>query len=151
VTDSQRDDERAICNLVARYCHAIAERDDAAWAATWAEDGEWAVLGSTVRGREAILEHYRKLVAGASWVVQFSHDGIVEPESDTAVGRWLIVEYFQWRTGGGGQNVGVYRDRYARGADGEWRFARRDFQAIYLGPPDLSGAWPSAGGPKAAP
>ena len=27
----ERDDERAIRNLVARYCHAIAERDDGEW------------------------------------------------------------------------------------------------------------------------
>lgn len=134
-----RDDERAIRNLVARYCHAIAERDDAAWAATWAEDGEWLVLGAGLRGREQILAHYRKLVAGVRWVVQVAHDGIVELQGDdTALGRWLILEHLQWARGGGGTNVGRYRDAYLRGADGEWRFARRELRATYLGPPDLS-------------
>jgi uncharacterized protein (TIGR02246 family) len=148
MSDSQQADERAIRNLVARYCHAIAERDDEAWAATWSEDGEWRVLGATVRGREAVLAHYRKLVAPVRWVVQVAHDGIVELEGDTAVGRWLILEWLQWQDGRAGQNVGRYRDSYVRGADGQWRFAERRFHATYLGPPDLSGppAPPSLGG-----
>jgi uncharacterized protein (TIGR02246 family) len=145
VSDSRRDDERAIRDLVARYCHAIAERDDAAWADTWAEDGEWAVLGATLRGRDAILAHYRKLVAPVRWVVQFSHDGIVEVDGDGAIGRWLIFELLQWGTGAGGHNLGRYRDRYVRCADGAWRFARRELHAIYLGPPDLSAAPPRFG------
>jgi uncharacterized protein (TIGR02246 family) len=145
VSDGRREDERAIRNLVARYCHAIAERDDDAWAATWAEDSEWVVLGATLRGRDAILAHYRKLVASVRWAVQFSHDGIVEVDGDTASGRWLIFELLQWGNGAGGHNVGRYRDRYVRGADGAWRFARRELHAIYLGPPDLSAAPPHFG------
>jgi uncharacterized protein (TIGR02246 family) len=139
-------DERAIRALVARYCHAIAEQDDPAWAATWAEDAEWRVLGKAVHGREAILAHYRKLVAGVRWVVQFALDGLVEVRGDAAEGRWQILELLQWSNGTGGQNVGRYRDRYARGADGEWRFARRELHLVYLGPPDLS----AGGGPGAA-
>jgi uncharacterized protein (TIGR02246 family) len=146
LSDSEREDERAIRRLVARYCHAIAERDDEAWAATWAEDGEWIVLGSAVRGREAILAHYQKLVSGVRWVVQVAHDGIVEVEGDAARGRWLILEFLQWKNGAGGQNVGRYRDTYARGADGEWRFRQRAFHATYLGPPDLSAPPPRFGG-----
>lgn len=150
MSDAQRDDERAIRALVARYCHAIAERDDEAWAATWAEDGEWALFGATLRGRGAILDHYRKLVAPLRWVMQVSHDGIVEVQGDTATGRWLILEYLQWSGGAGGQTVGRYRDRYARGADGAWRFARRELFPLYLGPPDLSAAPAGGGGPKGA-
>jgi uncharacterized protein (TIGR02246 family) len=149
--DREREDERAIRNLVARYCHAIAERDDEAWAATWAEDGEWQVLGARIRGRAPILEHYRKLVSGVRWVVQQATDGIVEVEGETARGRWQIVEFLQWKNGAGGQNVARYRDTYARGADGEWRFARRELHAAYLGPPDLSAPPPppQLGGPPA--
>jgi uncharacterized protein (TIGR02246 family) len=151
VSDLQRDDERAIRNLVAGYCHAIAERDDEAWAATWTEDGEWVVLGATLRGRDAIVAHYRKLVAPVRWVVQLSHDGIVDVQGDTAVGRWLILEFLQWGAGVGGQNVGRYRDRYVRSADGAWRFARREFHAIYLGPPDLSALPRGTGSAEVAP
>lgn len=137
-------DDRAIRDLVARYCHAIAERDDDAWLATWAQDAEWRVLGRTLQGREAILDFYRKLVAPVAWVVQHAHDGIVEIDGDAASGRWQITEHLQWRDGGGGFNVGRYRDTYTRGDDGAWRFALRDLRIFYLGPPDLS-AEPAAG------
>jgi uncharacterized protein (TIGR02246 family) len=146
MSDSPLDDERAIRNLVARYCHAIGERDDAAWADTWAEEGEWVVLGSSVRGREAVLAHYRKLVAATRWVVQFAHDGLVELAGDSATGRWQILELLQWSHGAGAHNLGRYRDRYVRGGDGAWRFARREFQLVYHGPPDLSAAPPRLGG-----
>lgn len=141
MSDPHRD-ERDIRRLVARYCHAIGEHDDRAWADTWAEDAEWRVLGQRLCGRDAILAHYQKLVAGVRWVVQFAHDGIVEVEGDSGSGRWQIHELLQWANGTGGQNVGRYRDRYVRGADGGWRFALRDFHVAYLGPPDLSGAPP---------
>ena len=146
MSDPQHEDEREIRTLVARYCHAIGERDDDAWAATWAEDGEWVVLGTAVQGRDAILAHYRKLVGGVRWVVQLAHDGLVEIEGDTAHGRWQILELLQWSHGAGAHNVGRYRDRYARGRDGEWRFARREFHLVYHGPPDLSAGAPRTPG-----
>lgn len=140
MSDTEREDERAIRELVARYCHAIADADDESWTDTWAEDGEWIVLGRTVRGREAIVAHYRKLVEPVRWVVQIAQNGLIDVTGDTARGRWMILEWLQWEAGGGAQNVGQYRDRYRRGADGSWRFAQRDLRLLYLGPPDLSGS-----------
>jgi uncharacterized protein (TIGR02246 family) len=134
------DDDRAIRDLVSTYCHAIAERDDSTWASTWAEDGEWVVLGSTVRGRDAILAHYRKLVSGMRWVVQHANNGIVEVDGNAGRGRWQIVEYLQGGGGRGGVNIARYRDDYVRGSDGKWRFARRELLATYLGAADLSAA-----------
>jgi uncharacterized protein (TIGR02246 family) len=131
-------DELAIRGLVARYCHAIAERDDEAWAQTWAEDGEWKVLGQEVRGRDAVLALYRKLVATARWVVQVASDGWIELAGDDASGKWQISETIQTTDGRAAINVGRYRDRYRRGSDGVWRFSRREFIGSYFGPPDLS-------------
>jgi uncharacterized protein (TIGR02246 family) len=131
-------DELAIRGLVARYCHAIAERDDAAWAATWAADGAWKVLGQELRGRDAILAHYQKLVATARWVVQVASDGVIELAGDEATGKWQIHETIQTKEGRAAINVGRYLDRYRRDGDGIWRFARREFAGSYIGPPDLS-------------
>jgi uncharacterized protein (TIGR02246 family) len=131
-------DELAIRGLVARYCHAIAERDDAAWAATWADDGAWVVLGQEVRGRAAVLAHFQKLVSAARWVVQVATDGWIELAGDSASGRWQIRESIQTQDGRAWLNLGIYRDRYVRGSDGAWRFARRDLSGSYFGPPDLS-------------
>jgi uncharacterized protein (TIGR02246 family) len=136
--DTSAADDRAIRALVARYCHAIAERDDAAWADTWGKDAEWNVLGRNVRGRDAIVALYLQLIASARWVVQVATDGIVEVDGERASGRWLIQETIQFKDGRALVNVGRYLDRYQRDADGAWRFARRELHAIYLGPPDLS-------------
>jgi len=141
------DHDRAIRDLVATYCHAIAERDDRAWADTWAEDGEWTVLGKTVRGRGAIFEHYKKLISGVRWVVQQATDGIVEIEGDAARGRWQIVEFLQAGDGAGGQNIARYRDDYVRCADGRWRFQRRALTATYFGPAHLDAPTEKQGKP----
>ncbi len=133
-----RDDDSAIRDLVSTYCHAIAERDDAAWAGTWAEDAEWVVLGSTVRGRDAIFAHYKKLVSGVRWVIQHANNGIVEVDGASGRGRWQVVEYLQVASGQGGVNIARYRDDYVRGADGVWRFARRELHVTHVGSADLS-------------
>lgn len=133
-------DELAVRSLVARTCHAIVTRDDATWAQGWAEDGTWELLGKAVQGRDAILARYHALVGGARWVRQTLSDGVVEVAGDEARGRWLVTEHVQMADGGGLLNLGVYRDRYRRDADGCWRFLHRHFAATYIGPPDLSGA-----------
>jgi ketosteroid isomerase-like protein len=143
-------DELEIRNLVARYCHAVSEGDDAAWTATWSADAEWSVLGSTVRGRGEILAHYRRIVSGVRWVIQLATNGVIEADGDAARGRWLVVETAQTRDGRPLLNLGQYLDRYRRDAEGAWRFARREFRNGYLGPPVLV-AEPRAlgGGPEA--
>jgi uncharacterized protein (TIGR02246 family) len=137
--DPEIRDELAIRRLVARYCHAVATQDDDAWANTWTEDGEWSVLGRSVSGRTQILDWYRKLVASFRFVVQRATDGLIDVDGDRATGRWIVSEYLQGRDGGPGLTVGIYEDAYQRDPDGVWRFARRHFEALYLGAPDLSG------------
>ena len=96
------------------------------------------MLGSSVRGRDAILAHFRKLVSGVRWVIQHANNGIVEIDGDAARGRWQIVEYIQFENGAGGTNIARYRDDYTRGADGRWRFARRELFTTHVGAPDLA-------------
>lgn len=130
--------ESEVRALVARYCHAIAARDDEAWADTFAEDAEWVLLGNTVRGRAEILAFYRRLAAGCAWIVQRATDGIVEVAGTTATGRWIVTESLQRSDGVPGLNIGMYRDDYRRCEDGRWRFVRRVFTPRYMGPPDLT-------------
>jgi hypothetical protein len=139
MTRSSAQDELAIHRLVARYCHAIVQRDDDAWAQTWDEAAEWNVLGRSVRGREEILALYRKLVGGARWIVQIPAAGVIELAGDRATGRWFVTEYLQATDGTPLLSLGLYRDQYLRGDDGAWRFAHRWFAPSYFGKPDLSG------------
>lgn len=132
-------DELAIRNLVARYCHAIADRDDKAWAECWGTDSEWSVLGQTSRGRDAILGRYQSLIAGCRFVEQVATDGVVTVEGDEARGRWRVAETIFPKQGPPMVNRGSYADSYRRDPDGVWRFARREFKANYFGAPDLGG------------
>lgn len=137
-------DRLAIEALVARYCHAVSDRDDDAWFATWAEDAEWLVMGQTVNGREKILAHYQAIVSGLALVVQTAANPVIEVAGDEATGRWLMHEVLKTKDGHAAVNHGLYLDRYRRERDGAWRFARREFRSRYLGPPDLSASPRSA-------
>ena len=75
-------DELALRTLVARYADAVCRKDVPAWRATWAEDGEWQVLGTTVRGRDAVVAYYESIVSGLEAVVQHAHGGIIEFDSE---------------------------------------------------------------------
>ena len=52
-----------------------------------------------------------------------------------------MCEFAKARSGTTLFYLGHYDDTYARGDDGEWRFASRTLNWLYQGPPDLSGAF----------
>ncbi len=131
-------DEIAIHGLVARYADAVTRRDEAAWRATWAEDGEWRIMGSPTKGRDAVVALWRTLMGSLPFVMQIANGGIVETDGDRGLGRWYITEHQRSADGTGSLILGVYHDEYRR-LGGEWRFARRHFDILYAGPPDLSG------------
>lgn len=130
-------DELAIRNLVARYADAVGRRDEKAWAETWTEDGEWHVLGQPAQGRDKVVALWNQLMGGLPFVVQLPSGGIIEIDGDHGRGRWYITEHGRMADGTGMMNIGHYRDDYRR-VDGAWYFARRRFDALYMGPPDLS-------------
>jgi uncharacterized protein (TIGR02246 family) len=130
-------DELAIRELVARYADAVARRDEDAWAATWTEDAEWHLLGRSASGRDAVVSLLKTLISGVPFVVQIPNSGIIQVHGETGSGRWYITEYAKTRDGAALFNLGVYHDEYRRTAD-EWRFSRRRFDVLYMGPPDLS-------------
>ena len=132
-------DKNEIRDLVARYADAVTRRDEKAWGETWTEDGEWHVIGRTASGREAVGALWQTLLGGLSFVVQLANTEQITVEGDRGSGRWYVTEYARSNDGTALLNVGFYRDEYRR-VDGSWRFARRRFDALYMGPPDLGGA-----------
>jgi uncharacterized protein (TIGR02246 family) len=134
-------EEAAVRDLVARYTDAVNRRDAKAWAATWADDAEWSLGGSPVQGREAIVALWQRLMDGLPFVVQLVHSGVVQVDGERATARWYLSELHQSADRKGTLVVGVYHDECARTDEG-WRFARRRFDALYAGPPDLSGNAP---------
>ena len=130
--------ELEIRELVARYCEAVSRDDAKAFKETWAEDGEWLLMGVLAEGPEAITARWQSLVGGLDFVVQLCHGGVIEVDGSTATGRWQISEHVRSQDGSALFSLGFYADRYVC-VEGHWRFQRRDFEAVYVGPPDLSG------------
>ncbi len=131
-----------IRELVARYGHAVSDRDADIWGGTWIEEAEWNVLGRSPRGREDIVALWKQLMSRFPMIVHRASDGIVRLEGDTATGTWAIVENGQSETGEGVLVLGKYEDWYLHTGDG-WRFKRRDFHCYYQGAPDVTTPLPS--------
>jgi uncharacterized protein (TIGR02246 family) len=131
-------DELAIRDLVARYAHAVGTGDASDWAETWADDGEWNVMGRSVQGRDAVVQLWKDLMAGLAFVVQRPSAPSIRIDGPTGTGRWSVVEHAKTLDGTALFTIGVYTDTYVKTGD-EWRFQSRHFHMLYSGPPDLSG------------
>ena len=131
-------DELEIRNLVARYADCITRNDSEGWSRTWAEEGEWEVLGKVSRNRSGVTEHLHKLLGGLEFVAQIASGGVVEWEDERATGRWTITEHGVFKGGKPFFTLGLYKDDYVH-REGVWLFARRIFHGIYIGDPDFSG------------
>jgi hypothetical protein len=132
-------DRAELEDLVARYADAVTRRDEVAWRETWSKDGVWHVLGQSVSGRDALVEHWHKLMGVLPFVMQVAASGTLRIQGDAGEGRWSVIELGKLGNGSGLMNLGLYTDTYQRDPAG-WRFATRRFQPVYSGPPDLSAA-----------
>lgn len=124
-------DELAVRALVGRYADAVNLADPEMWGSTWAEQGEWTIMGRDVVGRAAIVEFWSSAMGSFESVIQLLAQGQVGADADGVRGRWAIWEIGR-RSGGGTLTVGCYEDRYVQEA-GEWQFASRRFTATYRG------------------
>ena len=131
-------DELAIRDLVARYIDAVNRYHKDDWAATWSDSATWNLMGMEVSGRKAIVELWTNAMAGFEFAIMMLNSGTVTVDGETATGRWYLTEHLKTVEGDTNITLGVYDDEYRR-EDGAWLFARRSYQIIYQGPPDLSG------------
>jgi hypothetical protein len=138
MNESRVADELEIRNLVARYSDAVLRLDSETWLETWAQEGEWELLGERSRGHEALAARLEALTGGLEYVMQSTGGGIVEIDGKGARGRWTVTEHARTQAGTGLFTMGAYSDEYCQ-EQGAWRFARRHFSLFYMGPPDLSG------------
>ncbi len=132
--------ETTIRSLVSTYAQAVTRQDEAAWAATWAEDGIWELMGQAPEGRDAVVECFRTMMAPMQFVYQMPGEGSIEIDASgqRGTGRFPTVEFVKMGDGPGILMLGTYSDVYTL-AEGEWRFAERRMQVHYMGPPDMSG------------
>ena len=129
-------DDRAVRNLVGRYCDAVARFDPEAFASLWAEDAVWYIAGGRDRqGREEIASLFREARAPFRLCIQEILSSIVGPD---ACARWYVRE-LQWRADDTvSQLIGVYDDTF-KGPPEAPSFASRRFTVLYRGAFDGSG------------
>jgi len=119
------DDLAAIRELNDRYSDAVNRRDGEAWAALWAEDAAWELMGTRVEGRGAIVALWTEAMAGFAFVGFFGQMGAIAVAGDAAHGRVWTHEVLDGPEGER-RPLGRYDDRYVK-RGGEWQIAERRF------------------------
>jgi len=137
---STLEDELALNKLMARYVDAANRRDGAAWSNTWAEDACWLLMGMEITGRKNILGLWQQVLEGFEFALLMPSSGHVDLAGDTATGHWYLQEFTRDHQGETLVALSRYNDDYVK-VDGKWLFARREYNFLYRGPADLSGAY----------
>lgn len=99
------------------------------WGATWAEDGLWNLLGSQVRGRDAIVGLWALAMAGFPFVALFAQVAQLSTDGEQATGRVFTDENLELAAGSVSRPIGHFRAVPTRTANG-WRFAGRHFSVL---------------------
>lgn len=126
------EDQLAIADLRARYCHLLDERRWPEFIALFTEDGVFEGL-SAVRGRAALTTFFSQRVPAMTeefW--HFCSNGTVVLDGDRATGR-ISMEYLSVMKGVSYVSAGHYDDEMVK-QDGVWRFASRRITFYFLAP-----------------
>jgi len=132
------EDELALRNLMARYIDAVNRYDEEAWAATWAPDSVWNLLGNPVEGRDNILGLWRQMMQTFEFAIMMPSSSLFEVDGDTATGHWYLHEYTRDLEGNASTILSRYLDTYVK-REGQWLYQSREYNFIYNGAPDLTG------------
>ena len=128
----------AIRNLVGRYSDAVWRLDARAYGDCWADDGIWAFMGQSIRGRDAILTFWQDFMQNFRKSWQVISNPVLLVEGDRACARHYVDETVFLHDGTAMLSKGIYHDDMVI-ERGEWTFARRHFDLVYYGPSDMSG------------
>lgn len=127
------EDRLAIRELLDTYADAVTRCDAEAWAATWADDGEWSLpdypeMGTT-SGKAAIVAMWVEAMKGFPGIMFEAWPGSIAVDGDRAVMRSYTAEVYDQ----GDQTIrdrGLYEDICVK-RDGRWLFKSRSFRNIH--------------------
>ena len=122
-------DQVAIRTLHDSYTDAVFRRDADQWGGNWAEDGLWHLMGTDVKGRDAIVSLWVNAMAGFTFVAFFSQVGAIEITGVRATGRVFTHEVLETSDGTISRPVGRYDDDYVR-QGGRWLFQSRRYSLL---------------------
>ena len=114
------------------------------YASLFTPDGVLRVpaVNAEFTGREEIRAGITRLKEDFwEYLVQTTHPGTIQLDSDTASGRAYVLTFGRFRDGGSHLNYSAYHDRYQRTREG-WKFAERVDEVLYLDTSPLMGSPP---------
>ena len=134
-------DKEAIRDLARRYAHHVWHHDAPAIADLFAEDGEMDTsLEEPIRGREALLEAFERLIGSGTDFQPFVHNHVVDLDGDDATGT-CYVDLRATQESKSMIGSGYYSDRYIR-TDGQWKIKSRALTLRFFVP--LEDGWVDA-------
>lgn len=131
------EDEAAIRDLVARFADTATRADYASFAALWAPNATFVInkpFYASATGTEAIVAMMRKLRDGRDFFVEFVNSGVLDIQENHATARWILHEAAKSPGEHYYTPYGLFFDELAK-VDGQWLFARRSFEYLFV---DLS-------------
>jgi len=132
------EDQLALKNLMAKYVDAVNRRDGETWAATWAEDARWNLMGTDVVGRDNIVALWQQMMASFEFAVMLPSSCLFEINGEEASGHWYLQEFTRDLEGSSASILSRYLDTYQK-RNGQWLYQSREYGFIYHGAADLSG------------
>lgn len=135
------EDEREITRTMYRYAHAQYNGNKAVFLDCFAED---AVIVRSRHGREVVgkaeIDAYFDTITHApeAYHKHVLVEPLVEVDGDTATASSDFLYVQDGKAGPLISHFGHYADKLARGADGSWRFTRRELQTEAVNPGPVS-------------
>jgi ketosteroid isomerase-like protein len=125
------------------FTDASMQLDFDRFASLFTEDGAWRMphIEEELVSREKIRAGVERLRPTWEYFVQSVHQGTLDLDGDTAVGRSYVSEFGRFRDGRSQLNYSIYHDRYQRTEEG-WRFKERLYEVRYLDSSPLPGSPP---------
>lgn len=140
-------------SLHQRYADAVWRHDYDAFAACFAEDGEWRISGMALRGRTEIRDTIARIMQNLNRVLITFRNPILHEAEGAISARTYIDERCAWVNGDTNIALGCYYEWFVE-QEGRWYFKWRLFQPLYRGAPDMTGTFfqhPDYGEPPAMP
>ena len=130
------EDRIALRELLDEYADAVCRNDSDAWAATWADDGQWALPGfGAFTGKTEIVKTWKAAMTGFPGIAFHAWPGAMTIDGDKATMRSYTAETYA-RGDRVHRDLGEYDDVCVK-IGGRWHFAVRRFRSIHRqeGPP----------------
>ena len=118
------------------FAHASSLGLTVEWMDHWADECAWKTQHFTLQGKASVREQWDQLWANFDKVALLHEICSINAVGDTATVVCLAREIIQLTGGGVYKLAGCYEDTLVR-TDGNWQFARREYQPLVEEPPSV--------------